>query len=44
MDRKEDRPDMPMVSGTDATAQFVTVDHGEGDEIKLKRDGSGQHH
>ena len=28
----------------DATAQFATVDHVEGDEIKLKRDASGQHH
>lgn len=44
MDREEIRPDMPVVCGMDATAQFATVDHVEGDEIKLKRDASGQHH
>lgn len=44
MDRNEIKPGMPVVCGTDDTAQFATVDHLEGDEIKLKRDASGQHH
>jgi len=35
---------MPVVCGTDDTAQFAVVDHMDGDDIKLKRDASGQHH
>jgi hypothetical protein len=38
------KPDMPVVCGMDANAQFATVDHVEGEEIKLKRDASGKHH
>lgn len=30
--------------GTDENAQFAVVDHMEGQEIKLKRDASGEHH
>jgi hypothetical protein len=38
------KPDMPVVCGMGANAQFATVDHVEGDQIKLKRDASGEHH
>lgn len=37
------KPDMPVVCSLDG--QFATVDHMEGTgNIKLKKDGSGQHH
>jgi hypothetical protein len=37
------KPHMPVVCSEDG--QFATVDHVEGmDEIKLTKDGSGQHH
>ena len=40
---QEVKPDMPVVCSEDG--QFAVVDHMEGtDSIKLKRDGSGQHH
>jgi hypothetical protein len=38
------KPDMAVVCGMDANAQFATVDHVDGDQLKLKRDASGQHH
>lgn len=38
------QPGMAVVCGMDETAQFGTVDHVEGDEIKLKADRSGKHH
>ncbi len=44
MNANEITPDMPVVCGMDANAQFATVDHVEADELKLKRDASGQHH
>jgi hypothetical protein len=44
MNAAEIKPDMPVVCGMDSNAQFGTVDHVEGDQIKLKRDDSGQHH
>lgn len=44
MTAAEIKPGMPVVCGTDANAQFATVDHLEGNDIKLRRDESGQHH
>ncbi|MET0551553.1 MAG: DUF2171 domain-containing protein [Vicinamibacteria bacterium] len=44
MNASEIKPDMPVVCGMDADAQFAVVDRVEGDRIKLKRDESGQHH
>ena len=44
MTAAEIQPGMPVVCGTDENAQFAIVDHMEGDEIKLRRDESGQHH
>lgn len=44
MNAEQIKPDMPVVCGMDADAQFATVDHVEGDKIKLKRDESGEHH
>lgn len=44
MNAAEIQPGMPVVCGTDADAQFATVDHMEGDEIKLRRDAAGEHH
>lgn len=44
MTAAEIKPDMPVVCGSDANEQFATVDHMEGNEIKLKRDAEGQHH
>ncbi len=44
MTAAEIQPGMPVVCGTDANAQFATVDHMEGNDIKLKRDDAGNHH
>jgi hypothetical protein len=44
MNIEQIKPNMPVVCGMDASAQFATVDHVEGEQIKLKRDPSGQHH
>ena len=44
MTAAEIQPGMPVVCGTDDTAQFATVDHMEGNDIKLKRDDAGNHH
>jgi hypothetical protein len=44
MTAAEIKPGMPVVCGMDANAQFATVDHMEGNEIKLRRDASGEHH
>lgn len=40
----EIKPGMPVVCGTDSSAQFAVVDHMEGNDIKLRRDDAGQHH
>ena len=44
MTAAEIQPGMPVVCGMDANAQFATVDHMEGNDIKLKRDAAGEHH
>jgi hypothetical protein len=44
MTAAEIKPGMPVVCGSDAEEQFASVDHIEGNEIKLKRDASGEHH
>lgn len=44
MNAEQIKPNMPVVCGMDANAQFAVVDHVEGSQIKLKRDHSGQHH
>jgi hypothetical protein len=44
MNAAEIKPGMPVVCGMDASAQFATVDHMEGDDIKLTRDTAGNHH
>jgi hypothetical protein len=36
------KPDMPVVCSNGG--QFAVVDHVEGNDIKLKRDASGNHH
>ncbi len=40
----EIQPGMQVVCGMDANAQFATVDHMEGSDIKLTRDATGEHH
>lgn len=42
IDTRNIKPDMPVVCSNGG--QFAVVDHMEGDQIKLKRDASGQHH
>lgn len=44
MTAAEIKPGMAVVCGTDANEQFATVDHMEGNDIKLRRDDSGEHH
>jgi hypothetical protein len=42
IDTNQIKPSMPVVCSNDK--QFASVDHVEGRSLKLKKDGSGQHH
>lgn len=44
IDKNQIKPHMSVVCKTDDNAVIGKVDHIEGDEIKLARDESGQHH
>jgi hypothetical protein len=42
IDTKNIKPGMPVVCSNGG--QFAVVDHMDGEQIKLKKDDSGQHH
>ncbi len=42
MDTNQIKPHMPVVCSKDM--QFATVDHVDGQQLKLKKDADGKHH